>query len=540
MQAACYEYFERGGDAQILICRNDKDSKFLSDAVNFAGKKPFLLPDFRANFGDDLRSFDEELFEILTVLNKFHKETSPKKVLISPIRTILQPLPDKKHLDSKTFEFGETINVNVLKEELLHWGYTFVDVVETKGEVSFRGDIIDIYSIDMENPIRISLFDDTIESIRFFECETQKSEKEELEKVTFIPTLFALNETSFNEFEGKISSIASDAFVKDMLSLGFWGLGNEACNYLESFKSIYAYQMNAEIHEICLFDERHDESYLLSLPIIPEPSLYQDLEMASISTFLEFHKGRKVQILARNEALIKQAGIELTSNIKHIESPLIINLTSKDKIILSLNKRVAKKRRKSVSIVLDELKIGDYVVHENYGIGIFKGLTNTTVLGATKDFVTIEYQGDDKLLLPVENLDVIDRYISEGGGIAVVDKLGKGSFQKLKEKTRIKLFEIAKEIIDIAAQRELIQGHKISCNHSDIALFQRDSGFEYTPDQDRSIEEIFDDLRSGKVMDRLLSGDVGFGKTEVAMNAIFASVKSGFQAAFIAPTTLLS
>ena len=239
--------------------------------------------------------------------------------------------------------------------------------------------------------------------------------------------------------------------------------------------------------------------------------------------------------MARNEALVKQAQLE----VAFTQSPLIVNIMSEKEIILSLNRPIAKKRRVKTSMILDELKIGDYVVHENYGIGIFKGLTNATVLGATRDFVSIIYQGEDKLLLPVENLHVIDRYISDGGSLAVLDRLGKGSFQKLKAKTREKLFEIACEIIKIAAERELVKGYGVNCQNELIASFQASSGFEYTIDQSRSIEEVFGDLSSSKVMDRLISGDVGFGKTEVAMNAIFATVKSGYQALLIAPTTLL-
>lgn len=121
-------------------------------------------------------------------------------------------------------------------------------------------------------------------------------------------------------------------------------------------------------------------------------------------------------------------------HVKWVQSDRIVNIMSAEEIILSLNKPVAKIKRKRANIVLDELKNGDYVVHEHYGIGIFKGLTQATVLGATKDFVLIEYLGDDKLLLPVENLHVIDRYIGESGGLVSVDRLGKGSFQKLKAK----------------------------------------------------------------------------------------------------------
>jgi transcription-repair coupling factor (superfamily II helicase) len=148
--------------------------------------------------------------------------------------------------------------------------------------------------------------------------------------------------------------------------------------------------------------------------------------------------------------------------------------------------------------------------------------------------------GDDKVMLPVENLDVIDRYIATSGSVPTLDKLGRGSFAKLKESVRKKLFEIASKIVNIAAKRELIKAPVINVDKTNILEFQSKAGFNYTKDQIKAIDEILEDLKSGKIMDRLLSGDVGFGKTEVAMNAIYAAKKAGFQSALIVPTTLLS
>ena len=161
-------------------------------------------------------------------------------------------------------------------------------------------------------------------------------------------------------------------------------------------------------------------------------------------------------------------------------------------------------------------------------------------MGAKMDFVVLNYLGDDRLLVPVQNLDLIDRYIADSGNTALLDKLGKGTFAKLKSKVKEKLFAIASEIIALAAKRELIEGIKIDTTKEEIALMQNESGFVYTKDQQRSIDEFFNDISSGLVMDRLLSGDVGFGKTEVALNGIFATILSGYQALLVCPTTLLA
>ncbi|MDX1296017.1 MAG: TRCF domain-containing protein, partial [Sulfurimonadaceae bacterium] len=181
-----------------------------------------------------------------------------------------------------------------------------------------------------------------------------------------------------------------------------------------------------------------------------------------------------------------------------------------------------------------------YVVHEDYGVGIFEKIEQAEILGGVKDFIVIRYQGEDKVLLPVENLDYIDRYIAGGGALPVLDKLGKGSFGRLKETVKKRLFEIASEIVNTAATRALIKAPNVKADIDEVKSFQKAAGFDYTADQEQSINEIITEVGSGHVMDRLLSGDVGFGKTEVAMNAIFATVKAGYQAALVVPTTLLS
>ncbi|MDY3113214.1 MAG: transcription-repair coupling factor, partial [Helicobacter sp.] len=255
---------------------------------------------------------------------------------------------------------------------------------------------------------------------------------------------------------------------------------------------------------------------------------------------LELHNNKQIHIIAKTEAQVRAAGILLDSNYHfHLNSNLCVNLLGKDILIISLNSQQKSKKPQKAKIFLDELKAGDFVVHCDYGVAIFSGITQANIFGATRDFIELKYLGDDKLLLPVENLDRIDRYIADGG-IPLLDRLGKGSFAKLKEKVREKLFVIANAIIDMAAKRELIDGVVLNVQKEEILIFQNKSGFVYTDDQKIAIKEIFKDLSAGRVMDRLLSGDVGFGKTEVAMNAMFACFLNGFQSALIAPTTLLT
>ncbi|ARU49237.1 Transcription-repair-coupling factor [Sulfurospirillum diekertiae] len=537
LQAACYEFLQTKNDLQLLGVKGEKEAFLASEVALLLGKKSYVLPDLRANRGDDLLSFHEEIVELLRVLQAFYKDNSTKKILIAPLRTLLTPLPKAELFNTLSLEFGMRLHLEHFKEQMFYWGYLAVDVVQDKGEISVRGDIIDIFPPDSEKALRLSLFDDEVESIRFFDCESQKSAKEELESYTLFPALFALDEERHTLMQKRIDSLKSDSFTKDVHSLGLWVLGESGAVYTETFKTYLSMDAVAELEEIALFDEDGAKS-LQSLPSIPEAKSYREIAPSNIKTFLELHHTKKITLLAKNEVLLRIVDIE-PLHVKWIQSERIVNIMNAEEIILSLNKPSTKIKRKRANIVLDELKNGDYVVHEHYGIGIFKGLTQVTVLGATKDFVLIEYLGDDKLLLPVENLHVIDRYIGESGGLVSVDRLGKGSFQKLKAKTRERLLEIASEIIAIAAKREMVDGLSIAMEQGEMALFEADAGFTYTEDQKRVIGEILSDFKSGKMMDRLLSGDVGFGKTEVAMNAIFATVRNGFQAILIAPTTLL-
>ncbi len=540
MQAKIFEYFSKKNDTSLLLCSDTKEAQKAQEVLKYLGFQTFTFPDLRALYKDDLRPYKEELTELLCKLHDYYESNSKKKIIISPYRTLIHPLPKKELFDRINLSFGDTIDLREFKLKLLHWGYSFVDIVEDKGEVSFRGDIIDIYPTDSKLPYRVSLFDDQVESIRPFFCDSQKSDKNEIDQISINPALFSLDEKSYEQVMQRVELLDSDAFVKDMASLGFWVLEDLGEDFLTNHKAIFINDIKDEIDEYFSFDvSNQKQNYLNSIDVLKDSSNYKDIEVVDLSALLSHHKDKKITLIANNEAIVKQYDIPDDVNIDYLYKDLIVNIIGQNELILSLNKREKRKKRKKATIVLDDLKSGDYVVHHEYGIGIFKGLTNTKVLGVVRDFVEIIYQGDDKLLIPVENLNMIDRYISDGSSLAIVDRLGKTSFSRLKAKAKTKLFEIAKEIIEIAAQRELSDAPVIDIV-DEIELFQNDAGFVYTKDQTQAINQIFKDLKSGKVMDMLLSGDVGFGKTEVAMNAIFAAVKSGYQAAFIAPTTLLS
>ena len=533
---------KRVKECQLLIVNDDRQAQIASDIVAYLGFKSFVLSDFRANFGDDLLSFSTELQDITKVLNSYYNYKKQDKILISPIRTISYALPKEKCFDSFTINFADTIKIDEFKSKLYNWGYYFVDIVTSEGEVSIRGDIIDICPLGSDLGFRVSLFDDEVESIRKFDIEDQKSLKEEIETFSINPAFLALDEESMGAINEQIETVSSDAFIKDIHSLGFWYL-NDLGEYLpNNLSSFITQEALDEIEEVYVFEEKriNKDKFLLT-PQIYNSKTYQEIAPANVKEFISFHKEKKITIISGTEAKVKAYDLDLNDkNIKYVFDNYILNLLGNDEVIISLNKEVKKRRKKKVKLVLDELQLNDYVVHEKHGIGQYKGIEPVTVMGAKRDFVIVMYAGDDKLLIPVENIDLIDRYVADGSSYAVVDKLGKGSFAKLKEKVKDRLFAIANDIIKLAAARELVNGIKINTEKKLLEDFPKSAGFDYTKDQKRSIKEIFADLSSGRVMDRLLSGDVGFGKTEVAMNAMLAVVLDGFQALFICPTTLLA
>ncbi len=526
-------------DIELLICSDDKEAKELEAVAKFFNDKAIVFPDFRASFGDDLRVYTQELNALFNGLRDYYR-ADKKPLIISPLKTLLFKLPKKELLGSFKIDFGDRLNLDELKDRLFYWGYSFVDIIESMGEVSFRGDIIDIYPPSSKEPFRISLFDNEVEQIKNFEVATQKTTPDELDSIEVCSAYFSLDESEFNSLNARVESSLHDSLSKDIASLGFWHLDEWSEDFLATKKAVLVKNLDSLLIDAYALNGPTISREAFNLEVLEADEDVKELVLSDIKTLLSLHKNKKITIIAANEAIIKQAGIFDTSTYNIVSGGYVLNIITKDELIISLNKKQKPRRRRKSSILLDDLKVGDYVVHEEYGVGVFGGIQKTEILGGVKDFIIINYMGEDKLLLPVENLEYIDRYIAGGGAVPVIDRLGKGSFAKLKEKVKAKLFEIASQLLGVAAQRALLEAPKMSIDEQELKSFQALAGFEYTEDQVKTIDEIVTELRSGNVMDRLLSGDVGFGKTEVAMNSIYMSYKNGFQSALIVPTTLLS
>ncbi|MFP6047643.1 transcription-repair coupling factor [Helicobacter pylori] len=545
IQSSLYRALNKGFDYQILACKDFKESELAKEVISYfkPNTKAILFPEFRAKKNDDLRSFFEEFLQLLGGLREFYQalENKQEVIIIAPISALLHPLPKKELLESFKITLLEKYNLKDLKDKLFYYGYEILDLVEVEGEASFRGDIVDIYAPNSK-AYRLSFFDAECESIKEFDPTTQMSLKEDLLEIEIPPTLFSLDEPSYKDLKTKVEQSPLNSFSKDLTSFGLWFLGEKAQDLLSVYKSVISPRALEEIQELASLNELDGERFKL-LKVLENAQGYEDLEIHAhaLEGFIALHSNNKITLLAPNKTILDNIlGTIEKSSMECVIAPFVLNFKTPDGIFISLNSFERKKKRQKSKLALNELNAGEWVVHDDYGVGVFSQLVQHSVLGSKRDFLEIAYLGEDKLLLPVENLHLIARYVAQSDSVPAKDRLGKGSFLKLKAKVRTKLLEIAGKIIELAAERNLILGKKMDTHLAELEVFKSHAGFEYTSDQEKAIAEISKDLSSKRVMDRLLSGDVGFGKTEVAMHAIFCAFLNGFQSALVVPTTLLA
>ncbi|MCQ2936088.1 transcription-repair coupling factor [Helicobacter pylori] len=545
IQSSLYRALNKGFDYQILACKDFKESKLAKEVINYfkPNIKAVLFPEFRAKKNDDLRSFFEEFLQLLGGLREFYQalENKQEVIIIAPISALLHPLPKKELLESFKITLLEKYNLKDLKDKLFYYGYEILDLVEVEGEASFRGDIVDIYAPNSK-AYRLSFFDTECESIKELDPTTQMSLKEDLLEIEIPPTLFSLDEPSYKDLKTKVEQSPLNSFSKDLTSFGLWFLGEKANDLLHAYKSVISPRALEEIQELASLNELDGERFKF-LKVLENAQGYEDLEIHAhaLEGFIALHSNHKITLLAPNKTILDNVlGTIEKSSMECVIAPFVLNFKTPDGIFISLNSFERKKKRQKSKLALNELNPGEWVVHDDYGVGVFSQLVQHSVLGSKRDFLEIAYLGEDKLLLPVENLHLIARYVAQSDSVPAKDRLGKGSFLKLKAKVRTKLLEIAGKIIELAAERNLILGKKMDVHLAELEVFKSHAGFEYTSDQEKAIAEISKDLSSHRVMDRLLSGDVGFGKTEVAMHAIFCAFLNGFQSVLVVPTTLLA
>ncbi len=514
------------------------------------------------------------------------------RIVITNLMGYLRYLPSLKIYQKNilTLKVGEEINPKDLINSFYNLGYKRETIVTTTGEVGVRGFIIDIFPVSFTHPIRIEFFGDEIDSIREFDEDTQKKIKE-IKEITIYPyTEFLLdNYDNLEEKERKqkylpkynlnttnLLDYLNNPFliVKDynLIQNTYLKMITEIKTYREDdhdYQGSYMFNLdilniNKVIHYLSLDNliPNHEFSKYLDFKIKEAPKFYENIDI--INTYL------KDALRLQKQVVICLKEYQIKNFIKYLEVPYILTdkdnlsevllniitldfpkgflyknkviLTDKDLFNVGLTKKKYKTKFKYATKInnINKLEIGDYIVHSINGIGIYNGIKTLKVGALKKDYLEILYKGDDKLYIPVEKIELISKYSGKEGIEPKINGLGSLEWKKNKQRIVSKVRDIADKLIQLYARREMQKGFAFSKDtkyHEDFY-----NQFIYTPtiDQVKAFEEIKKDMESEKPMDRLLCGDVGFGKTEVAFRAMFKAVYDSKQVLYLCPTTILS
>ena len=511
-----------------------------------------------------------------------------KKIVITNLMGYLRFLPsiDLWRSLKITISCNQLVTRDEIIKKLNMMGYEKQDLVTKTGEYANRGYILDVFPYGLENPVRIEFFDDEIDQIRTFDPSSQLS-KDKTDSVTILPFSEFINEKNVSDLPERQSLLPR---VVNKLSKLDEYLPNKITIFTDLDTIKLAYNKTSE--EILEFkeDDTFDiPKYMHDLyDVIPD--LYVDISTVDnfkktadfkienysssdvlafngnftlINNFInkELKLGKTIMVFLDNKDMINdfisKASFKTIINpntcdkayvnvyLKKIPNSFVIN----DKVFLSSNEIYKKsevinyksKFRYGLKIKdINALKVGDYVVHSSYGIAKYLGIVTLTVKGLKKDFLHLLYKDNDKLYVPVENIEYITKYSSNEGVIPRLSKLGGTDWAKQKARIKSKVKDIAKELLETSAKRKLLPGFAFLPDDENQALFESKFSYEETKDQLKAIREIKEDMQMPYPMDRLLCGDVGYGKTEVAFRAIFKAILSGKQACFLCPTTILS
>lgn len=492
-------------------------------------------------------------------------------IVIATIVELMQKIPSKDKFieNSWSIFLNDDITRNKILKKLTDLGYERVDQVERVGHFSVRGDIIDIFSINEEHPVRIEFFGDVVDSIRYFNEDSQRSIKS-LKKVTILPLTLNVNAEDFIfSYVNKNKLIIDEpSRCKEQLSKYF---KEEKDNKIKAFnwESFVNFLNNKKCFDRCiLFSLLKQKQDGISVDFFfnwcgQTVTNYQ----RQISLFIEdlkklLERKWQVVILAPGiseykeiETFITENGITVFDEIKKggvyltngaissgFEIPLVnfIVFSSGDILGKYKQKRFIKSSQGKQIRYFADLKNGDYVVQRVHGIGKYIGVNTIEIDGINRDYVTIQYAGDDKLYLPMENIRTLEKYIGPEGKTPALNKMGGVQWEKIRNKARKSIKELALKLIKVYAERQLAEGISFLPDSNEQIEFEDSFQYVETPDQLAASEKIKKAMESSMPMDMLLCGDVGFGKTEVAMRAVFKCVMSGYQSIVLCPTTVLA
>ena len=551
----------------------------------------------------------------LAIESIFNIQKPNPKIVITGSGSLVKYICNKDEFLNKSIKLSvnQEITLEELKNEIVDNGYQKVLNVEQPLNYSIRGGIVDIFSVNYEYPIRIEFFDTVIESIRFFNVETQRTINK-IEEVTIIPaSLYTFTnkqiDTHIEYINTHIHNLDNDKMIMDIELLKSRLPDPRLYHYLllnEDKNTVVDYINNPiilideidNIKEHVLEMAKENDEYINEMVV-------DQVVIKNSEYFCDLY-----DVLALKEVIYNEAfGNNQKTNILEIDNPYktidttINNLLSHDHKykIIALNEKNANniiehliKKETPYNLVIDsieeglniifedisegfefkdlivytekelinaknksgrfknkfldamdlndhqELNVNDYVVHKDNGIGIFRRIETRNFIGHVKDYLIIEYADKDELFVPVENFKAVRKFSSNEGANIKLNKLSSNKWNKTKEKVRENLEEVARKLVEVFIQRQKDIGFSFNKDTKEQEEFEKEFEYELTKDQKQAVEEIKGDMESKLPMDRLVCGDVGFGKTEVAIRAAFKAIQDNKQVAFLCPTTVLA
>ena len=601
------------GILQVSGCMESQKSHLMYGLSGIAPYRLILAEDERRarEIYEDYRFYDRKVYSYPAKDLLFFQADIHGNLLIRQRMKVIKALLEEKELTVVTsidgcmdfleslekikeqlihYESDSTVDTEQLKNQLVALGYERVGQVEMPGQFSVRGGIVDIYCLTEENPWRIELWGDEIDSIRSFDPESQRS-LENLEEITIYPAVEHIGDkdmVSFLDYFPEERTIifldepnrltekggaVEEEYRQSRMHREEKGSRNLPENWLCSFEQLQKELNKRNCISVCALEPKQAgwkvrEKFYLEVKSI---SAYNNSFELLVKDLHQYKKqGYRIALLSgsrtRAERLAKDLqeeglaafyGQDYDREIcpgeimvvyghakKGFEYPLIkFAVMTESDIFGQEQKKKKKKKNYSGSRIQDfaELSIGDFVVHEKHGLGIYRGIEKVEVDRIVKDYIKIEYRGGSNLYIPATQLDCLQKYSGADAAKAPkLNKLGTQEWNKTKSKVRGAVKNIAKELVELYAVRQEKEGYVCGPDTVWQREFEEMFPYEETEDQLSAIEDAKRDMESTRIMDRLICGDVGYGKTEVALRAAFKEVQESRQVAYLAPTTILA
>ena len=499
----------------------------------------YLFPEDDIMTKTAIASSPELLFMRANILNKFND--SKAKIVIVHLNSFIKKLPSKETFIKNKIKLskGKKINRDDFIKKLTEIGYKRESMVYDTSDFSVRGFVVDVYPINEENPIRIEFFDDEIEKIKHFEVITQKSVDEiDSIEIQSIKDDFGDNSSSIREYIGDGTVIFSNY--------------NQLLNQEKMIQPQFKYlEIEDSIYKVKDLTKKED----IFLDTINNKNSDLDIEAKSIANY-ENNKEAFTEAIEKYNGVLYTTNKLLTKEIKKLDKNIkIVNNTLNHGFVYKNNYYFSEfdlygrknkqelTRDKSLGtkiMSIDTIKPGDYVVHRKSGIGIYMGITTIEKKGLKKDYLLIQYKGNDKLYMPVEDISKLYKYSAKEGAKPTINKLNSVEWTKTKLRIKERIKSITGELLKIYQERNKATIEPFKKDDEEQEIFESEFEYEETVDQLKAANDIKRDLEKPRPMERLLCGDVGYGKTEVIFRAMFKTVENGKQVAYLCPTTLLS